>query len=287
MLKSSLGGKKITQQSAHLAAADQSIQPRAIGRLKITSKARDGLSVIDTLHQSGALRALFPTGNGMSATIINTAGGITGGDRLDVAATAGANSHLTLTTQAAERAYRATGTSPGRLSTTLKVGANATLHWLPQELILFDGAHFDRRLRIDLEQDASLLMVEPIVFGRTAMGETLKSMQFLDQIYIRRDGAPIYIDGLSLKGDVSAQLAQPSMAAKAAAIASVLLVRSDAEAMLPKIRAMLPQTAGASLLAPDILSVRFVAIDSFLLRKHLIPTLDILRGAPLPPSWRL
>jgi len=262
-------------------------QPRALGSLFLSSKLRGSTSAIDELHQSGCLRALFPNNEDMSATIINTAGGITGGDKLKVAASAGAGSSLTLTTQAAERAYKSNGETAGRLSTKLSVGAAATLHWLPQELILFDGAHFDRRLQIDLEPDASLLMVEPIVFGRKAMRERVQEARFSDQVMIRREGKPIYIDGLQLSGNIADQLASASVAGDAISVASVVLVRKDAPVLIKSLRDTLSRSVGISLLADDILSLRFLAADSFLLRKQLVPVLQTLRGAELPTSWRL
>ena len=88
-------------------------QPRALGRVEIGVKHRGPRSALATLHQSGAFKALFPRQRGaaLEAILINTAGGITGGDRFSAALEVGANAHLAVTTQAAERAYRA---QPGR-----------------------------------------------------------------------------------------------------------------------------------------------------------------------------
>ncbi len=264
--------------------------PRAIGQLEVSTKVVNGRSAIDGLRQSGALRALFPRSDNrddLESTIINTSGGITSGDRLAVSGHAGRNSALTLTTQAAERAYRAGATLPGRLHTTLRVDAGATLHWLPQELILFDGAHFERKLAVDLHNTASFLMVEPIVFGRATMGERLKTGRFSDQVIVRRDGRPIYIDGIRLEGAISDQLASPTLAKGAGAMASVLFVAPDAERYLTPTRKLLDDAGGASLLADDVLSLRCLAYDSFVLRQTLIPALQMLRGTDLPLCWRL
>jgi len=277
----------VTVQTADLTRHLENSQPRAVGSVSIRSKVANGKSCIDELRQSGCMRALFPQLEGMSATLINTAGGVTGGDRLSVRAVAGEDSFLTITTQAAERAYRAKGDTKGSVCNQLRVERGGTLHWLPQELILFEGSRFDRRLRVELAKDASLLMVEPIVFGRRAMHEELNNVVLSDQILIRREGTPIYIDGIQLKGDFEAQLEQPAIANSACAVASVVMVHKDAERWLKPCRALLPKTAGASLLAADILSLRFLAADSFLLRKSLVPVLQLLRGSALPTSWRL
>ena len=88
-------------------------------------------------------------------------------EKVEVSAAVGAGACLTLTTQAAERAYRAAA-GWGDVQSTVSVAAGATLHWLPQELILFDGCALSRRLRIDLAADARALVVEPVIFGRAA-----------------------------------------------------------------------------------------------------------------------
>ena len=221
------------------------------------------------------------------AILVNTAGGITGGDHLTFAARVAAGAQLTVTTQAAERAYRAQPGEVGRVETALTVADGGRLHWLPQELILFDRAALRRTLSIDLDPGGTLLMVEPVVFGRAAMGETLHDVTFHDRIQIRRAGAPVYLDGMQLTGDVAAHLQRSAIAAGAGAMASLVFVSPDAEAQLPKLRAMLPPTAGASLLAPDVLVLRQLAEDSFALRRSLIPVLDHLTNYTLPTSWRL
>ncbi|MBB97700.1 MAG: urease accessory protein [Rhodobacteraceae bacterium] len=264
-------------------------QPRAQGQVRVTAKARDGAAVIDDLHQQGSLKALFPRSRGaaLDAVLLNTGGGVTGGDRFDVAIGAGPDTHLTVTTQAAERAYKAQPQETGRLRNRLTVQAGARLDWLPQETILFDGAAVDRRLSADLAVDATLLLVEPLVFGRHAMGETLRSGRFTDRIDIRREGVPLFADRTALSGDIAAHLARPGVAAGAGAMASVVYAAADAERHLPALRACLPATGGASLIRDGLLFARLLAPDSFTLRKHLLPLIDLLSTTPLPRTWTI
>ncbi|MFK7870758.1 MAG: urease accessory protein UreD [Roseobacter sp.] len=263
-------------------------QPRAIGLAALRVKARDGASHIDTLRHSGALKVLFPRATDpMQAIMINTAGGITGGDRFDVAATAGVNTALTISTQAAERAYRAQPNQTGVLRTKLTVEDNATLNWVPQETILFDGAAYARRLDVDLAETARFLMVEPVIFGRRAMGEEPNDLVFSDDIRVNRAGTPLYRDAMCWQGNVAAQLDRPAIAGGARALATLLYVAPDAAAHLDPLREMLGETAGASLLADDVLTARVLAADGFLLRRALLPALDRLTHHKLPISWRL
>jgi len=266
------------------------VQPRAIGaaRLGVLADAL-GVTRLAGLRQSGSMRLVFPQTQraDIEAILVNTAGGITGGDQFDLEIGIGAGAALTLTTQAAERAYRAQCGEVGRVATRLTVHAGASLNWLPQELILYNRCALRRTLDIKLAENARLVMVEPVVFGRAAMQEVLRDAVFQDRIRIFRDGKPLYLDGVDLHGDVAARLARPAVANGAGAVASVVMVAPEASARLTAIRALLPKTAGASLLARDVLVIRILASDSFELRRSLIPALEHLTQTPLPTSWRL
>lgn len=263
-------------------------QPRAIGSAMVSSKWRNGRSCIDGLRQSGALKLVFPRNDKIvEGILVNTAGGITGGDRFEVVATAQEGSCLTLTTQAAERAYRAQQGQTGRLRTRLTVEEAAQLNWLPQETILYDGSALSRRLEVDITTTGRFLMVEPVLFGRRAMGERLESAIFRDRIDIHRDGELIYRDGLALDGDIESRLDRPAIGGGARAMVSLVLVAPGAEGALTPVRDLIGQTGGASLLRSDVLVMRLLATDGFTLRQRLVPLLDHLTRHTLPISWRL
>ncbi len=239
------------------------------------------------MRQSGALKLVFPRRHGVDdveAVAVNSAGGITGGDRFFLTANVGAGAHLRLTTQAAERVYRAQSGS-GQISTQITVGQGAKLHWLPQETILFEGGALRRRFAVDMAQDAQFLLVEPLVFGRQAMGEDLSRFLLDDRIIVRRAGLPLYLDGTRLT--TGAQLQRGAQVGGARAAAQVVMVGPMAAASLPVVRSQLPATAGASLIGDDLLVVRMLAADSFALRQDLLPILDHLTDNQLPTSWRL
>ncbi|MFK7764719.1 MAG: urease accessory protein UreD [Roseobacter sp.] len=263
-------------------------QPRAIGAAAVSSKAGPYGSCIDGLRQSGALKMLFPQGrDALEAIVINTAGGVTGGDNFTIDATSGDDSHLSLTTQAAERGYKAQSGQIGCIRTTLRAKSGSTLFWLPQETILYDGARINRTLSVDLEPSARFLMVEPILFGRRAMSEDVHDITFHDRIDIRQAGVPIYKDGINLTGNVARQLDRPAIANGARAIASVLCVMPNASGQLAPLRDLLGDAGGVSLLREDLLTLRLLAEDGFYLRQALLPVLDHLSNNSLPLSWRL
>ncbi len=219
--------------------------------------------------------------------MVNTAGGVTGGDRFICRAHTLPGTGLTLTTQTAERAYRARAPEIGRIDTHLALEAGSVMNWLPQETILFEGSALRRSMRIDMAADARLLFCEPVIFGRIAMGETLHDVRFYDRVEIHRDGALAYLDAVRLENNVQAQLDRPGVAAGARAMAALVYIAPDAEAHLTPIRAMLPRAAGASLRAPDMLVLRLMAADGFALRQTLIPVLHRLYRTDLPRCWMI
>ncbi|MEK0164949.1 MULTISPECIES: urease accessory protein UreD [unclassified Phaeobacter] len=267
----------------------QPTPPRAIGTVSVSSKRRGNTSVLAGLRQAGSLKLLFPRTHDadLQGVLVNTAGGVTGGDQFELSATARVGTSLTLTTQAAERAYRAQPGETGTIRNSLSVEPRASLAWLPQETILFQGCNLDRTLTVDLHEDARLLLCETLIFGRAAMGETLTKASLRDCIDIRRAGAPLFLDNVSLDGDIAAHLARPATANGAGAIATLIYVAPDAAGRLGPLRAQLGPTAGASLIGSDLLVMRALAADSYVLRQLLLPILRDLRGAPLPRPWMI
>ena len=188
---------------------------RAHGQANVSFRSRDGRTCLDRLFQEGCAKLRFPRPLGTDdpqAIIINTAGGLTGGDRFGTEVTLAAGAAACVTTQACERIYRSTG-ADAVVTNRLRLAAGAKLAWLPQETILFDGGHLSRSLDVDLADDAELVAVEAVLFGRQAMGETLHSGRLHDRWRIRRDGRLIFADDLRVEGDIAARLAsQPAMA---------------------------------------------------------------------------
>ena len=265
------------------------MQPRAKGCVRLKSTLRAGRSVIENLHQSGSLKVLFPRTQAaaLQAVNVNTAGGVTGGDCFSIHAAAGRGSELTLSTQAAERAYRAQPKEVGQITNQLVIEQSARVNWLPQETILFEHSALNRSLHIQMKPKARLLLVEPLIFGRTACAETLNTLHFKDRIEVWRGCAPHFIDATHLRGDVQNHLTCRSIASGARAMALILYIAPDARAHLAAIRALLPASAGASLIHEDTLIMRALAVDGFELRRFLIPILNRLSGAPLPRAWMI
>ena len=261
------------------------LTPRAQGVLRIG--ARGGNRLAD-LRQQGASKAFFPrhAGRDLLAVTLNTAGGVTGGDRFAIGGDAAAGSHLTLTTQTAERIYKAQPGQTARMTTDLTIGPRARIDWIPQETILFDRAGLRRRLNVDMAVDAVFVGVETLVLGRALMGERVEAAHLKDDVRVTRGGELVLADAITLDGAVSDGMAAAWCGGPARCIASVTCVAPDADRHLSRLRDLMPATGGVSLIREGVLFARLLMPDSFDMRRVLIPILTALRG-PLPPTWTM
>ena len=260
---------------------------RAVGSVAFDTVLTGGATRRARVHEAGSLRVRFPSPEtaGLSAVLVNTAGGVAGGDAFDVAVDVGAGSVVTLTTAAAEKIYRSHGPA-ATLAVALKVQAHARLAWLPQETILFDRAKLSRRIDIDIDPTASLLLAEIVVFGRAAMNETMAAGEYADRWRVRRGGRLIFAETLRLDGDIAATLAQGPVAGGGAAIATVLVVPAD-EGLVTRIRQESVTFAGEVGVScwNGFALVRFCAKEAAGLRRDVMNVLARIDADALPRLW--
>ena len=256
---------------------------RAVGRIALAVQARAGMTRRARVREEGSLRVRFPgpASAELEAVIVNTAGGVAGGDRfaLDVTVEPGAR------LAAAEKVYR-TLEPDATIDVRLAVGASSSLAWLPQETILFNQARLTRTVDIDLAEDARLLLAEAIVFGRSGMGEAVDDAGVFDRWRLHREGRLIHVEAMRLDGAVAAKLAQPAIAKGGVAVATVLIVPAD-EAVADSIRGLDDRFRGeVGVSAWDGLAiVRLCAADGAALRHDLIAVLTAVHTGSLPRLW--
>ena len=224
--------------------------------------------------------------------MVNTGGGMAGGDRALFAFACDAGAAATLTAAAAEKVYRADGDAT-RVAVRLGAAGGGALEWLPQETILFDGARLDRRFEVDLAADAAFLSVETLVFGRLAMGESVRRGALRDRWRVRRGGTLVFTDDVRIEGDMAATLDRPALGAGARAAATILLVSPDAETRLDGVRERLhagpPEAAGMTAGASawnGMLLVRALSPSPERLRGVIVSVVAALRGRAPPRSWQ-
>src|SRR5712672_637992 len=163
---------------------------RASGESRVSFAVRDGRTRLADLYKRDHCRILFPQpalGEPPQAVLVTTSGGVTDGDSLTLRIEVEVGATALATTQAAEKIYRAAkGGGHCAMDIAVRVGEGATLDWLPQETIVFQGARLKRRTVADVAPGGSLLACEMVVLGRAASGERFTSGLLLDSWSVRR-----------------------------------------------------------------------------------------------------
>lgn len=242
------------------------------------------------------MRALFPLeDDGADAVVVNTGGGVVGGDRIEVAITVDAGTSALVTSQAAEKVYRSAGPLAS-IATSLAAGPGATLAWLPQETILFDGSRLQRRLSIELAPDACLLAGEMLVFGRLAHGERLARAELREAWDVRIGGRLRWADRFRLAPPNQPSLDHPALLDGARAMATLVHAAPDAAARLDAARTSIEPVAGIRAgvsLVNGLLVARLAGAEPRAVRRALAALMAAWReaflGGPrrLPRLWAI
>lgn len=262
---------------------------RATGESRVVFALRDGATRLTDLHQRDPCRVLFPDpepGEPPEAVLVTTSGGVTGGDVLKMAIEVGPGALAVAATQAAEKIYRATKTGdPCIIDVAVSVGEGATLDWLPQETIVFDGARLKRRTVADVATGGSLLACEMVVLGRAASGERFTGGLLLDAWSVRRAGRLAWTDTLRVEGET------PTGAGFGAAnaLATIIGVWDLPQQRFERARALLE---GVDAVRAGVTLVNGVMVARLLgeattVRATTIGFLGAFRGQRLPRVWHI
>ncbi|MBM3649119.1 MAG: urease accessory protein UreD [Alphaproteobacteria bacterium] len=262
---------------------------RASGESRVVFAVRDGATRLADLYQRDPCRVLFPDpepGEPPQAVLVTTSGGVTDGDRLAVEIKVGPGAEAVVTTQAAEKVYRAAHAGDHcTIDVAVTVGAAATLDWLPQETIVFEGARLKRRTVAEVAPGGALLACEMVVLGRAASGERFRSGLLLDIWSVRRAGRLAWTDALRVEGETPAGAGFGD----ANALATVIGVWDEPQPRLEKARALLDAAdkvrAGATLVN-GVMIARLLG-EATAVRQASTRLLGDFRGRHLPRVWHI
>lgn len=252
--------------------SDKDLQ-RAEGSCRILlSGSENGTRVMDVFQRS-PVRVMFPRAGGGAveeAVLVNTAGGIAGGDRLEYSVTALADASIALTSQAAEKVYRALNV-PAQISTKLKAHEGAKLAWLPQETIIFNWARLSRNTEINLASGAELLALEWLVLGRAAHGENIVGGHITDSWRVKKDGRLVWADTFRATDEAFPDVHRKALLSNFKAIATLIYFGPDLDTRLELLRGLASslECDCAATSVGGLIIVRFAANVSFNLRLAL------------------
>ncbi|RCL03543.1 MAG: urease accessory protein [Candidatus Tokpelaia sp. JSC161] len=265
-----------------------SFMQRVHGKAIMSVFCRNGQTVLGSLFQEGSARLCFPKNNMASfeAVMINTGGGLTGGDHLEWDMRLCSGTDVIVTTQAAEKIYRSLDIKKesAKVDVSLSLSANSRLCWLPQETIIFNNSSLRRRLDVSMAEKTELLLSESIIFGRQLMGEYMDKAFLKDSWIIRQNGEVIHAEAFSLGPDIGREISMPVLFNNAGAFATILFIAPDVQRFLKKGREIVNDTGGISSWNGKLL-IRLLSQDFYSLRKKLIALLTLLNTKGAPSMW--
>ena len=234
----------------------------------VLSGSEMGVRIVDVFQRS-PVRIMFPrVGCAIEeAVLVNTAGGIAGGDRLEFGVTALASASIAVTSQAAEKVYRALN-EPARIATKLQACEAAKLAWLPQETIVFNWGRLSRETEVELSSGAELLALEWLVLGRAAHGEEMVGGHITDSWRVKKDGRLIWADCFRITDEVFPHVHRKALLSNCKAVATLIYFGPHLDARMEYLRdiaASLECHCAATSVA-GLVIVRFAAKASYDLR---------------------
>jgi urease accessory protein len=173
------------------------------GRLRLVFERRAGRTVLARSGSTLPLQVLAPLDLDDPATVVsvlNPTGGLVGGDRLVIEVDAGPGTHACLTTPSATKVYRTTG-APAVQEATLRVGAGATVEWVPDHTIPFAGSAFRQSIDVEMAEGARLILVDAFSAGRMARGEAWRFALLDSALRVRDARGWLLVDRFVLTGD--------------------------------------------------------------------------------------
>jgi urease accessory protein len=170
-------------------------------------------TLLHVLRQEPPWRALraFPNNAGEALLHLhNVSGGILGGDKLRLEATLQPGARAQISAVSATRVYRSRSqASLASQTTTLHVGTDALLEYLPDPLIPFAHSRFEQKTEIHLDQGAGLIWWETLAAGRISSGESFAFDHLSVDTAIFAAGRPVAIERYSLN-PASKEMSSPA-----------------------------------------------------------------------------
>src|SRR5262245_6254153 len=245
--------------------SDKDLQ-RADGGGRIVLSSSDRGTRIENIFEQSPIRIMFPRTKHSAvreAVLINTAGGIAGGDRLEYSVAALSNASIAVTSQAAEKVYRSLN-EPARIATSLKTLESAKLAWLPQETIVFNWARLHRTTETELFSGAELLALEWLVLGRAAHGEAIVGGEISDSWRVKKDGRLIWADSFRITDEVFPHLNNKALLSNYTAIATLIYFGPYLDKRLDFLRGILAslQCKCAVTFVNGLIVLRFASTES-------------------------
>jgi urease accessory protein len=227
-------------------------------------------------------RPFLPEGPGVCHVyVLHPPGGLVGGDELTIDVEVEAGAHALVTTPAASKVYRTTGAAARQVQ-RLRVADGATLEWLPQEAIIYDGARAELETRVELAPGARFIGIDAICFGLPAGRAPFERGSCRQAFELHRGGQPLLIERGHYDAGGDVMRARWGLGG-ASVLAFVIAAPAPAEPAADTVRAL---AAAASVGDSELAAATIVGEGDALVARYFGRSAERAR-AFLHDAWRL
>lgn len=165
-------------------------------------KAKSDKTILGQTDHYGPLRVqrpFYPEGADLlHLYLLHPPGGLVGGDKLSIQLDAQANSKVLMTTPSAGKMYRNISGLKQSQMVDIKIADGASLEYLPQENIVFDGAYGQLNTEVEIQGSGLFMGWELTCLGRFESDEMFEAGELTQSLLIKHDGKPLFMDRLVL-----------------------------------------------------------------------------------------
>jgi urease accessory protein len=173
-------------------------------KLNLGFQAQSAKTVLKNMSFTGPLRVqrpFYPEGPPCHVYVLHPPGGMVSGDRLSVDIDLQQDSHAVLTTPSAGKVYGADAHNVAQhQQVSLRLGKNSICEWMPQETIVYDGAHGVLQTRVDLEEGARFLGWDICCLGLPAGGRPFVQGSIQQQLALYQEQVPRLLERQRIEG---------------------------------------------------------------------------------------
>ena len=246
-------------------------------RINLAYSHRFDRTALTDVEFEGPLRVqrpFYPEGGVCHTYLLHPPGGMVSGDELAIQLKLSPDTHVVATTPSAGKIYCADSESVTQQQRIIANVQRASLEWLPQETIIFDGAQANLSTKFELNNDSQLIAWEMVGLGRQAGQQPFQNGSLTQNISIEVDGRPLLVESFVL--DESLRLLDASLGLMGRPyFGTMYFAKPGADDLIDSLKEALTAASKPDVLAaitskPNLAMVRALAYDAEALRLQFI-----------------
>ncbi len=168
--------------------------------LELVLDNRNGKTVISHCYFTNPLKLATPNANKkdqLQIVLMMASAGLLKGDSQHYKICCEKNTRTAISEQSYTKIFN-TGDGAACKSIEIHVAQNASLYYLPNAVIPFEGSCFNGEISLNLAVDSELVYTDILAAGRIGMGEKFLFSSYKNRVLVKVDSRPVWLDNCFL-----------------------------------------------------------------------------------------